>query len=94
MLFIILASVQSAHAFDNSRNGFFISVDVGAHTTSSNVSTSDSRNGLALTFKIGGGFTDKFVLYYVGNTSWYDDEYTFALGVAGTDASYFFGWLS
>jgi len=69
LLFVILASVQSAYAFDESRKGFFIGVGGGAHTTSIDFNTSESLSeiGFASSFKIGGGFTDNFVLYYVRN---------------------------
>jgi len=92
LLFFILVSTQSAYAFDGNRKGFFLGLGGGIHSTSFESSTSDSSSkiGFASSFKIGGGFTDNFVLYYVRNVSWYNDEYTFALGVAGVGASYFF----
>jgi len=69
LLFFILVSAQPAHAFDGSRKGFFLGVGGGIHSTSSDSSASESssKTGFASSFRIGGGFTDNFVLYYVRN---------------------------
>jgi len=95
LLLFILGSVQSAYAFDNNRKGFFVGVGGGIHSLSVEFNTgfsteSESKTGFASTFKIGGGITDNFVLYYVRNASWYKDTYTFATGIAGLGAAYYF----
>lgn len=94
----------SAFAFDSSRKGFFVGVGGGLHNTSfdsdamlAGQENSGSDTGLATSFKIGGGVTDQFALYYVRYAVWFksttadqSESFTATTGLAGIGASYFF----
>lgn len=98
----LLFSSVSAFAFDNSRKGFLVSIGGGIHGVSveSNPSfganRSESAGGFASSFKIGGGFTEQFSLYYIRNASWFDsqvsaeDTYMVLAGIGGIGGSYYF----
>lgn len=100
----LLFCATPAIAFDDNRQGFILGLGAGFHSTDidflyngSNVG-SESESGFATSFKIGGGLTDQFALYYVRNASWYSapffDGYTitdatYTIGLMGVGASYF-----
>ncbi len=96
----ILFTATPAIAFDDNRQGFILGLGAGFHSIDidfiydgSNIG-SQSKSGLATSFKIGGGITDQFALYYVRNASWYnassfDGDITYAIGLSGLGASYF-----
>lgn len=100
----ILLSATPALAFDDSRQGFILGLGAGLHSVDSdfiyngtNIG-SQSESGLATSFKIGGGITDQFALYYIRNASWYSapysDGYTatdimYTIGLSGVGASYY-----
>lgn len=104
-LFVVMVlSATQSFAFDNQRSGFVLGLGAGFHSTdidfTFNGSTfaSESESGLATSFKIGGGITDQFMLYYVRNASWFTAPYfdgfttrdeTYTLGLSGIGASYF-----
>jgi len=104
LVLIVLANVQVAYAFDDNRQGFLIGLGVGYHNididfkyNGSNIA-SQSENGIATSFKIGGGFTNQFLLYYVRNSSWYNAPYydgfttsdiTYTIGLTGIGATYY-----
>ncbi len=100
----ILFSAMPSHAFDNNRQGFIFGLGAGFHSIDidfiydgTNV-RSQSESGLATSFKMGGGITDRFALYYVRNASWFSAPYfdgyttkdaTYTIGLSGIGASYF-----
>ena len=99
-----LMTSQVVSAFDNNRKGFIIGIGAGLQTVDtdfnylgSNIG-SDSESGLATSFKIGGGITNQFALYYVRNASWFSAPYfdgfatsdiTYSIGILGLEAVYF-----
>jgi len=94
-LFLTFIFGQSAYAFDEKRKGFLVSVGAGIHSVSVEdsfglSSEEMSKTGLATSFKLGGGLTDNFVLYYVRNASWYNDSYLYNAGVAGIGSAIYF----
>jgi len=104
ILGLIMLSVSPAFAFDNKRQGFILGFGAGFHTidydfiyNGSNIG-SESKSGVATSFKIGAGLTDQFALYYVRNASWYSAPYfdgftikdiTYTTGIMGLGAAYF-----
>lgn len=102
-IFVILSTTPS-FAFDDNRQGFLLGFGAGFHSIDidfiydgSNIG-SQSESGFATSFKIGGGITDQFALYYVRNASWYNAPYsdgyttkdiTYTIGLSGVGASYF-----
>lgn len=100
----ILFSATPALAFDEHRQGFILGLGAGFHSTSLDFTRSgfsplsQSKSGLATSFKIGAGITDQFALYYVRNASWYSAPYSnngttkdalYTIGLSGIGASYF-----
>lgn len=93
---------QAASAFDNNRQGFILGLGIGLHTidldykSSGTTVQSNSESGIATSFKIGGGITNQFALYYVRNASWYNAPYafgsnaTYTVGISGLGATYYF----
>lgn len=95
-----------ASAFDYVRKGFILSMGAGVQTISTEYSYSDTDesatdhySGLATTLKIGGGFNEQFLLYYVRHVSWFnvtlDDgdeskDVIFVSGISGVGASMYF----
>ena len=91
----IFFSATPTLAFDDNRQGFILGLGAGFHSididflyNGSNVG-SQSESGLATSFKIGGGLTDQFALYYVRNVSWYSAPYFDGYSI--TDATYTVG---
>ena len=100
----ILCSTTPALAFDDNRQGFILGLGAGLHSLDIdfifNGSTikSQSKSGLATSFKIGGGITNQFALYYVRNASWYSapffngfttQDITYTIGLSGLGASFY-----
>lgn len=103
----ILLLAVAAHAFDGSRKGFILGFGVGPGYTSFTQTveipaidfdeTSDRENSFsfATDFKIGGGITDQFLLYYVNRVTWFgmenalDENVTIANGIGGVGVSYY-----
>ena len=77
---VLLVSATSAFALDGTRKGFILSFGIGPGMTSLtseyNGSSSDRENKFALTtdFKIGGGITEQFTLYYINRVAWLSFE--------------------
>lgn len=101
----ILLSATPALAFDDSREGFILGLGAGLHSitndyTNNGVSTlTESKSGLITSFKIGGGITNQFALYYVRNASWFTKQITTGsttkeahgvVGIGGIGATYYF----
>ncbi len=100
----LLLATSPAYAFDDNREGFILGFGVGFHNLKENYTSSGSNvssrseGGLATSFKIGGGITDQFALYYVRNASWFSAPYfdgvttrdaAYTIGLSGIGASYF-----
>jgi hypothetical protein len=94
-----LLATTSLEAFDEQREGFIVSFGAGVSSINTEIDFSrygadDTSFGLATSFKIGYGFTNQFLLYYINDISWYgydndpnDDTYT--SGLTGIGASYY-----
>jgi opacity protein-like surface antigen len=86
-----MVASTSSHAFDGHRKGFVLGFGAGLGMTSftqtlgagSLSATSDRENkaGLATDFRIGGGFNEQFLLYYVNRASWISLENVFGNSV-------------
>lgn len=101
----MLLSATPALAFDDYRQGFILSLGAGFHSITNDYKYNDysylteSTSGLATSFKIGGGITDQFALYFVRNVSWFSSpvsdgirtwDATAAVGISGIGATYYF----
>lgn len=101
---LLVMSSQFAYAFDEKRHGIILGLGAGLHNididfeTGSSVIASDSRSGIATSFKIGGGITNQFALYYVRNASWYrapssgggsTSDIVYTVGISGVGATFF-----
>lgn len=104
LLVVMMLSATQSFAFDDKRQGFLLGLGIGLHDTDIDFTSygtktgSATESGLATSFKIGGGITDQFALYYVRNASWFNAPYydgfittdeTYVLGLSGIGASYF-----
>ncbi len=93
----ILASmltVSTASAFDDQREGFIASIGGGLAlvNTSPDRFEDESSFGFATSFKIGYGFSNQFLLYYVNDVSWFgldDTDDTFTTGGSSIGATYY-----
>ncbi len=99
----VAATLFSANtfAFDDNRQGFFFSVGAGLQTVnvetdvSIGATSSDSSGGIATSFKIGGGISNQFSMYYIRNASWFraedsfGDTNTFLAGISGLGGTYY-----
>lgn len=105
LVFMGLIMSQAASAFDNNRQGFILGLGIGLHTidvdfkSSGFLVGSESEGGIATSFKIGGGITNQFALYYLRNASWYSatvvnnfsvSDVTYTVGIMGIGATYYF----
>lgn len=101
----IFLAATPALAFDDNREGFLLGLGAGLHslkndyTLNGNSYLTESKSGLATSFKIGGGITNQFLLYFVRNASWFNTpvtngattkEATATVGISGIGATYFF----
>ena len=100
---LLLASPVSA--FDDNRKGFSLSLGLGLHSLSYDYSIygetviSESESGWATSFKIGGGFSEQFQLYYLRNVSWYSastegESKTYTIGLTGVGGTYYLNPVS
>jgi len=90
----VFAAASAVQAFDGNRKGFIIGFGVGAGVTSytqeleidlPSVSRTEpvadeSKTVLVTDFRLGGGVTDQFLLYYENRVAWFGAE-----DAAGTD---------
>ena len=107
MATVLLIGAQAANAFDGNRKGFMFGFGVGPSVTSFTQTvtgttmfdgTSDRENkfGLGTSFRIGGGLSDQFMLYYANNLACFGienvlgDNVTIANGVGLVGVSYYF----
>ena len=102
MVFVV---ATAASAFDQKRKGFVIGLGVGVSAVSytqeldygSSTDTSSRENEVALRtdFKIGYGFNEHLLLYWMSKVSWFGmdnalgDHVTITAGVAGAGISYY-----
>jgi len=104
-LAVILLSATPALAFDDNREGFILGLGAGLHSIKNDYSLNgssyltESKSGLATSFKMGGGITNQFALYFVRNSSWFSTPVTNGattkdahamVGMSGIGATYYF----
>jgi hypothetical protein len=90
--------------FDDNRQGFILGLGAGFHNIDTDFNydgskfNSESKSGLATSFKIGWGITNQFALYYVRNASWYSAPYfngyttsdiTYLAGISGIGGTFY-----
>ncbi len=95
---------QVANAFDDNRQGFILGLGAGFHNIDTDFNydgskfNSESKSGLATSFKIGWGITNQFALYYVRNASWYSapsfngyttSDITYLAGISGIGGTFY-----
>jgi hypothetical protein len=106
LVLLAVFMATSAFALDGTRKGFILGFSVGGGYQSYTVdidayvdtSTSRQNHGaFATDFRIGGGITEQFTLYYANRLAWFgvSDEvwvknFTAAFGVGLVGASYYF----
>ena len=96
LLFIVVYITLVAHiiyAFDNERKGFILGLGGGLHHTSMDYQFTDdiSTQGLSTSFRIGGAFNEKWMLYYMREAAFYSiDKKIYASGLMGIGFSYYF----
>lgn len=89
---LVVVVATSVQAFDGKRKGFILGGGAGLGVTSFDqtlrvpgfqdaTSDRESKLGLATEFKIGGGFNDQFLLYYVNRAAWFSIENIFSQDV-------------
>jgi len=101
----IFLSANPALAFDENREGFILGLGAGLHSIKNDYSLNgnsyltESKSGLATSFKMGAGITNQFALYFVRNTSWFSTPVTngvttkdahAVVGISGIGANYYF----
>lgn len=104
-LVAVLLSATPALAFDENREGFILGLGAGLHgikndySLNGNSYLTESKSGLATSFKMGAGITNQFALYFVRNTSWFSKPVTngattkdahAVVGISGIGATYYF----
>lgn len=104
----MLVAASAAHAFNGKRRGFILGFGVGGGLTSftqtltvpaygyDETSGRENEFSIATDFKIGGGFNEQFLLYYVNRVSWFsienvfEEDVTIANSVGLVGVSYYF----
>ena len=107
MVVALLVSASSASAFDGERRGFILGFGIGGGLTSFTqelsgfgagidaTSERENKGAFATDFRIGGGFSNQFLLYYVSRVSWFnitnvfDNSVTIASGVGGLGVTWY-----
>ena len=85
LLLTVLAVIPTrTHAFDGDRKGFILGFGVGYGAARY---SDDFSNGLATTFKIGGGPTNNYMIYYSNRVVFYGSD--MAQGMSAVGVSYF-----
>jgi hypothetical protein len=100
--FVTLLAPIQANAFDQNRKGFLVGLGGGfgqstmkltASEGSESISAEVNNGGLAIDFRIGGGVSEKFWLYYTANSVIFDGgefgDNTYVLGINGIGGTYF-----
>jgi opacity protein-like surface antigen len=99
-LLLLALAVPGAHALDNQRSGFVIGLGLGwgsarqtleASGGGVDFSASTDTGGLATDFRLGGGLSEKWLLYFTNQQVFFglnDDSY--AQGLTGVGATHFF----
>lgn len=105
-MLLLAAATGTSEAFDGKRTGFILGGGLGAGATSftqevaviggpSDTSDRETKGGLATDFKIGYGFDERILLYYVNRVSWFGlknalgKNVTIANGVGLAGMSYY-----
>jgi hypothetical protein len=91
MAAVALSLCGPLHALDDQRQGFFVSVGAGYSTSEyiDNSFASASRQGLGTSFRIGGGFNNRTIGYYVRHVAW-SAELENSLGFSGAGVAHYF----
>jgi hypothetical protein len=103
---VMIVSATSAFALDGTRKGFILGFGVGAGYQSYSAeidalgappSESEGSVAFATDFRIGGGITEQFTLYYENRVAWFTvtdkiwiQDFTAIFGVGLLGASYYF----
>jgi len=88
---LALALSSPLHALDDKRQGFFFSLGAGISTSEfdDDFSNRSDRQGLGTSFKLGGGFDNKTVGYYVRHVAW-SSQLENSLGFSGVGVAHYF----
>jgi len=97
---VTMAAAIPASAFDGKRKGFLLGGGLGLGSYSYTLSIDDlegpdeSTGSLVTNFKIGGGFSEQFLLYYNAHINWFsqsilDTDLTVASGISGLGFTWF-----
>ncbi len=96
-LMLLLLGSASAQAFNNQREAFIVGLGIGYHGTDLDFShtasptETDSAAGLATSVRIGFGLSNRFLLYYLSEASWYKRRGdTWSLGLNGLGMAWYF----
>lgn len=83
--------MSSLQAFNGNRKGFILGLGAGVQTVDLETGKNPSYGGLATAFKVGGGITDQFLLFYSNDVAWFDNGYdNYYTGVTGLGFQYYF----
>ena len=100
----LMGYIGVANAFDNNREGFILGLGVGMHSSNIEFNYDGStildydRSGLATSFKIGGGISNQFAIYYARYAAWYSAPFsdgittkdiTYTTGISGLGVTYY-----
>lgn len=93
----LLLLSTSASALDGERRGFLVGVGIGTQSTDATMDMDNgferfegdvSESGTALSFRIGGGLSDRSTLYVTRRHNFGEDDVSY--GLTGIGASYYF----
>ena len=92
---VVIACIASppVAAFDGQRTGFLLGLHGGLHSSDLDVDDDTflddgGSSGLALAFRIGGGISDRFALYFLRDVQFDEDDALYGLtGGGGTSTT-------
>jgi len=101
LILLVLGLTTQGFAFDGKRQGFILGGGVGAGMTSYTLtldylgmqvtSERESKFSVVTNFMIGGGVSNKVLLYYTNKVSWFSTEDEIAIfGLTGLGITYYF----
>jgi len=92
LLFFILLNVTSgsALAFNGQRSGFMLGIGLGAHGFKADIE-GWNHGGLATTFRLGAGISERFQVYAFNDLSWFNrDSERIYYSLYGLGVNWFF----